>query len=179
MKKALRFLKNLDLTISALILALIFLDIMLQVYSRLAPGHAPRWTVELGSILLCALLWMGIGSGVQSNSHIRFDMLIALFPPRIRKIFDIIGNVFFAVFLILLSIYTMQMLIWYMELGTTTTLLGWNKGWSKMPMFIGLVIASVRLLHVIFNSIVEFNKDAPVEKKDGDGETEGATQCRS
>lgn len=171
MKKLLPYLKTLDLAISGIILALIFVDILIQVYSRLAPGMAPRWTVEMGSILLCALLWMGLGSGVQSGSHIRFDMLINMLPEKARRFFDIVGNIFFALFLILLSYYTLDMLRWYMRLGSTTTFLEWNKGWSKMPMFIGLVIASVRVLHVIANSIIHFND--PVADGAAGEETEG------
>jgi TRAP-type C4-dicarboxylate transport system permease small subunit len=160
MQKTYAWLKSIDLTISAVILAFIFLDILLQVYSRVAPGTAPRWTVEMGSILLCALIWMGIGSGIESNAHIRFDMIIGLFPPKIRKTFDIIGNIIFVIFLILLSVYTMQMLLWYMRMGTSTVLLQWNKGWTKMPMFLGLAIASLRLVRIIIGSFAAFNEDA-------------------
>lgn len=171
MKKLLTHLRTFDLAISGFLLALIFVDIMLQVYSRLAPGTAPKWTVEMGSILLCALLWMGLGAGVQQNAHIRFDMVIGFFPPKIRKIFDIFGNVVFAAFLILLSYYTFRMLEWYMKVGSTTTILEWNKGWTKLPMLIGLLIATIRLLHVIVVSIVHFN-DSPDEQAEG-GATEG------
>lgn len=177
MKKCLTYLRSLDLTISAIILAMIFVNILIQVYSRLAPVDAPRWTVEMGSILLCALLWMGLGSGVQSNSHIRFDMLISMFSGKTRKFFDLVGNIFFAVFLIILSFYTMKMLLWYMKTGATTTFLEWNKGWSKMPMFIGLAVASLRLVHVIIASIAHFN-DEPGKAEEGNA-TEDDDSCRS
>ncbi|MCC8189477.1 MAG: TRAP transporter small permease, partial [Planctomycetes bacterium] len=146
--------------------------VLLQVYSRLAPGTAPRWTVEMGSILLGALIWMGLGSGVETGSHIRFDMLIALLPPRYRRWFDLAANLFFAAFLILLSIYTMQMLIWYGRMGSKTTLLGWNKGWTKLPMFVGLVVAAVRVLYLIVVGLLAWRRtDAPPEGTNEEGDT--------
>ncbi len=171
MKYVLRTIRSLDLTVSAFLMVLIFLDIMLQVYSRMAPGTAPKWTVEMGSILLCALLWMGLGAGVQANSHIRFDMVVAFCPPRVRKILDLFGNIVFAIFIGMLSYYTWQMLEWYFSVNSTTTILQWNKGWTKMPMLVGLLIALVRLIHVIAFSILHLD-DAATEH--GAKPTEGA-----
>ncbi|MDR1317771.1 MAG: TRAP transporter small permease subunit, partial [Spirochaetales bacterium] len=74
MKTKISALFRIDEVISAVLLICIFIDVALQVISRLTPGNAIFWTVEMGEILLAALIWMSVGPAVLRNSHVRFDL---------------------------------------------------------------------------------------------------------
>lgn len=140
-------------------MVLIFIDVMLQVVTRITPNSiAVRWTVEMGSILLCALLWIGLGQGIAHNSHIRFTMIIELFPPKVQKLFEVFADLVFMAFCCVLAYYTWTMLQFYATNHTATTILQWGKQWTKLPMFLGLVIASIRLAYGSLHILTHLNE---------------------
>ncbi|MCD8148757.1 MAG: TRAP transporter small permease [Clostridiales bacterium] len=144
---------------------------MLQVFTRVTPNTiAVKWTVEMGSILLCALLWVGIGQGISHKSHIRFTMVIEMFPPKIQKIFEVFGDFVYFVFCAILAYYTWSMLQFYAANNTRTTILQWGKQWTKLPMFLGLVVAMIRLALVALTTLSHLNDFSSDTKTNEGGE---------
>ena len=160
MKKILKILSELDIYASGILLILMFLDCMLQILTRVAPTTAPKWTVEMGTILMCAMLWIGMGQGVRDEAHIRFTMIVDLFPRKAQKAFLILGDAVFLVFSVILAYYSFRMLEFYAQNHQSTTILGWEKCYTKAPMFIGLVVVVIRLAYGIVRGIVHFNDPA-------------------
>lgn len=146
MKKSLKLLKQLDVTVVTLLTLAIFIVVMLQILTRILPGQAIPWTVEMGEILLAAVIWMGIGLGVLTNTHVRFDLVLSKMPYRAKKVLYVIGNVAFAVFLLILAFYTIELLSFYINSGTRTPSLRWNKAIIRVPVFIGCVVGALRAL---------------------------------
>ena len=103
MGNKLNIIKRLDVSIAALLLGSAFINVLLQILTRITPGNAIPWTVEMGEILLAAIIWMGLGLGVLTNTHVRFDLILTKLPRRQKKILYIIGNIVFAVFLLILA----------------------------------------------------------------------------
>jgi TRAP-type C4-dicarboxylate transport system permease small subunit len=137
---------RIDEIIAALILMCIFIDVALQIISRLTPGNAIFWTVEVGEMLLAALIWMAVGPATLHNSHVRFDLILLKMPPKARKYLYIFGNVIFAVFLVLIAVLLAQLMGFYKTHNTVTTGLQWNKFYVRIPMLAGCLMGAVRLL---------------------------------
>lgn len=166
MKKALDIIKRLDIIASGIFLILIFIDVLLQVFTRVTPNTiAVKWTVEMGSILLCAMLWVGMGQGITHKSHIRFTMVVEALPPKLQKIFEVFGDLVFLVFCLVLAYHTLTMLQFYADHNTVTTVLGWGKQWTKLPMLIGLLVAAVRLALVALTTLSHLNDKNPETEK--------------
>ena len=146
MGKLLNFLKRLDVVIVTLLMFGIFINVMLQILSRILPFRVVPWTVEMGEILLAAVIWMGIGLGVLNNSHVRFDLLLSKLPYKKKKIFYIIGNIVFAIFLCILAYHAVSLLEFYIRTNTRTPQLRWNRAYIRAPVLIGCVIGAVRML---------------------------------
>ena len=144
--KKLNFLKQLDCIIATLLVLAGFVNILLQVIGRLTPGRVVPWTVEMGEILLVAIIWMGIGLGVQNNTHIRFDLILGKLPHKAKKIFFVVGNVIFAMFLIFLAYYTIDLLAFHLRVGNRTPMLGWSRALIRAPVLIGCILGALRLL---------------------------------
>ena len=70
MNTILKAIKKIGEVMITLILIAIFLDICLQVLSRLLPGNSISWTIELGEILMVYLVWLGICVVSVANGHI-------------------------------------------------------------------------------------------------------------
>ena len=146
MGKILNFLKRLDVTIATLVMIAIFINVMLQILSRILPFRVVPWTVEMGEILLAAVIWMGIGLGVLNNSHVRFDLLLTKLPYKTKKKFYIIGNIIFAVFLLILAYHAVSLLEFYIKTNTRTPQLRWNRAYIRAPVLIGCVIGAIRMV---------------------------------
>ena len=145
MEKKPNILKTLDVFFVTTLMLAVFIDVMLQIISRLAPGNAISWTVEMGEILLAGIIWMGIGLGVLSNTHVRFDLLLTKLSPKTKKIFYVVGNIVFAMFLLLLAFYTIRLLSFYIRSNTRTPSLRWNKAFIRWPVLVGCVVGALRL----------------------------------
>ena len=146
MEKKPNILKQLDIVIAGLLLLAAFINVMLQIISRVTPGNAISWTVEMGEVLLAAIIWMGIGLGVVNNTHVRFDLILTKLPHRPKKILYIIGNIVFAIFLLILAYYTVNLLAFYIKSNTRTPSMRWNKAIVRTPVLIGCLIGAVRML---------------------------------
>ena len=146
MEKNPNVLKQLDVGIAATFMLGAFINVMLQIISRITPGNAISWTVEMGEILLAAIIWMGIGIGVVNNTHVRFDLILTKLPHKPKKIFYVIGNITFAIFLIILAYYTINLLFFYVRSNTRTPSLRWNKAIIRAPVLIGCLIGAARML---------------------------------
>jgi TRAP-type C4-dicarboxylate transport system permease small subunit len=145
MEKKLKFLRQLDVVIATTLMLVVFIVVMLQIISRLTPGNAISWTVEMGEILLAGVIWMGVGLGVLNNSHVRLDLLLTKLPFKAKKVFYIIGNMLFVLFLLILAYYTIELLTFYINSNTRTPSLRWNKAIIRAPVLIGCVIGVVRM----------------------------------
>ncbi|WHH59096.1 TRAP transporter small permease [Petroclostridium sp. X23] len=146
MNKIINFIKNIDVYIGPIILLAILIDVFLQVVSRVLPGNSISWTVEVGEMLLGALIWFGLSVGVATNGHVAFDLLVKKFPPKTRKIFGIIANGFFIAHVVLLGSFTWTLLEYYTKLGSKSTILGISMFWVRMPILLGCIFTLIRLL---------------------------------
>lgn len=144
--KLYRLLVGIETAVGPLILLIILIDVCLQVISRTLPGNAIPWTVELGEILLGALVWLGISRGVAQDSHISFDLLTRRFPLRWKRILDIWNASLFILYLVLLGIFTIQLLSFYQKLSAKSTILRIGMFWVRLPILIGCVATSIRLV---------------------------------
>ena len=175
MKKLIDILDKVDEIISTLFIILIFGDVMLQVFTRVTPNSiSVQWTVEMGSILLCALIWVGLGMGIKNDSHTRFTLVIDKMSDKMRRISLIISDFAFIVFNVILAYYTLTMLQFYASHGNKTTILHWGRQYTMAPMFVGLAFAAIRLLYGIVHSIQHFND--PMERALLQDETPGSEE---
>jgi len=146
MLKVLNFLKRLDVIVVTLLMFAIFINIMLQILSRIMPFRVVPWTVEMGEILLVAVVWMGLGLAVLNNSHVRFDMLLVKMPYKMKKIFYVIGNITFAIFLGILAYHTVSLLEFHLRVDNRTPMLRWNRAHIRAPVLIGCIVGAIRML---------------------------------
>jgi len=139
-----------DEYLGALVMLLIVVDVILQVLSRILPGNSISWTVEVGEMLLGALIWLCLSDGVRKGAHVSFDLVIRNFPMKTKKIIVIIDNVLFLCYMTLLSTFIIQALEYYQRLGTKSAILQINIFWVRLPMLIGCILTALRLIQEIY-----------------------------
>ena len=142
----LRILEGIENGLGPFILVVIVIVVFLQVFSRTLPGSAIPWTVELGEILLGALVWFGISTGVAKNSHVGFDLVVRSFSPKWKKIFGLWNLNLFLLYLFLLGLFTFQLLGFYQKLSARTTILQIGMFWVRLPILLGCILTFIRVL---------------------------------
>lgn len=137
---------KLDEYICVILLIAIFIDVCLQILSRVLPGNAISWTVEVATILLGALIWMGISMSISKGGHIAFDLFTINLTKKVRKKFRIAGNIIFIVYFCILSKIIYSLLLYYLEIGQCTTLLRINLFYVRLPMMVGCIATILKLI---------------------------------
>jgi TRAP-type C4-dicarboxylate transport system permease small subunit len=146
LKRAIQFLTHLDINLGPVIVLLILIVVILQVLSRVLPGNAISWTVEVGEMLLGALIWLVISAGVLENAHVGFDLVTKKLSPGFKKYFGLLSNALFIGYLVILAVFTYQLLGYYCKIDSRSTILGISMFWVRMPILIGCAFTIIRLL---------------------------------
>ncbi|HTZ41561.1 MAG TPA: TRAP transporter small permease [Syntrophales bacterium] len=141
----LRILDRIDVSIAPIILVIIFVDVLLQILSRILPGNALPWTVEVGETLLGFIIWFGISVAARNNNHITFDLVVRNFGPQPKKIMGLIAINLFIIYLVWLGGATIELLRHYHKLDSKTTILQVSMFWVRLPILIGCITTIIRL----------------------------------
>ena len=92
--------------ITALLLLGIVGTITYQVLARYLPGvRIPRWTEEISLILMVWLSMLGSGLAVRKGEHLSMDVVVRLFPARVKRVLA----VFVALIVVTFGLY----LLWF------------------------------------------------------------------
>lgn len=145
MNRALHYFKNIDGIVGYSLLFIILVVVFLQILSRVLPGNAISWTLEVSEMLLGALIWMNISVGVISGAHVSFDLIVRKLPHKAQKFMVLLNNGIFIVYLLLLGGFTVQVLDYYLVLGAKSTILQISMFWVRMPILIGCIMTVTRL----------------------------------
>ena len=141
-----RILDGVDLAIAPILLTIVFVVVLLQILSRVLPGNALPWTLEVGEALLGFIIWFGISVAVRNNNHVSFDLLVRRFPPSAKRIIGIVGINLFILYLAWLGMATVELLLHYQRYESRTTILQVNMLWVRLPILIGCLATIVRLV---------------------------------
>jgi TRAP-type C4-dicarboxylate transport system permease small subunit len=82
----------------------------LRLLDRFFPGDLFPWTSGTGDILLAALAWLGVSSGIAKNSHTCFELFVRRFTPGAKKIAALWNLNLFLLYLLLVGFFTAGMI---------------------------------------------------------------------
>ncbi len=150
-----RFLNGFDLFVTGIIIAAIFVDVMLQILTRILPFRAFSWTNELGEMLLAALIWIGISAAVKSNSHIGFDLFVGRLSKSGKKWMGFINMGLFTFYLAILGYLTWGIMQMYLKRPVVTPILQISMYWVRFPMVVGCVLGVIQLLIKEYRIVTE------------------------
>jgi TRAP-type C4-dicarboxylate transport system permease small subunit len=142
----LRVLDSIDMAVAPIILVIVFVDVLLQILSRVLPGNSLSWTVEVGETMLGLMIWFGISVAARNKNHIGFDLLVRYFPEGPKKIIGLIGINLFIFYLGWLSLATIELLQHYQRFESRTVILQVHMFWVRLPILIGCITTIIRLL---------------------------------
>jgi TRAP-type mannitol/chloroaromatic compound transport system permease small subunit len=144
-------------------------------YDAIAPSlYPPVWTLELAQFTMVAYYLLGGAYSMQTESHVRMDLLYSRWQPRTRAVVDAVTVLFLFFYMCLLL---------YGGLSSTHYALTYGeKGFSawapymapiKIIMCFGIVLMLLQVIATFFRNIAEA-RGTPLDGPEALPEREGA-----
>lgn len=156
MKKILSFLdEHFEEYLLIAILGIMSIVICYQVFMRYVMAASLSWSEELARYLFIWMAYIAISYGVKMKQHVSVEAFTLLFPEKHRYIFDIIGDLVFSIFSVLVLYYSWGVLQGQIQMGQTSPGI-------QCPMFIiyaapfgGFILVLIRLIQDIYSIVKE------------------------
>ena len=84
---------NLDYIIAGIALIILVLVTFIGVIMRYFLGNPLIWAEEIQLLCFVWIVFFGAGAAFRTGSHVAIDVLVDLFPERVRKIVEIFGGI--------------------------------------------------------------------------------------
>lgn len=106
----LRYLDRLIEFVVGALVALTTIAVCLNVFYRYVLGSGLVWADEVPGFLLVWIAFLGAYLAARQEGHIAFDMLIEAFPPLLKRVVQVIGDLAVIGFFVLLGVTSWQMI---------------------------------------------------------------------
>lgn len=90
--------KRIEEFVIVLTMAIMVLLMFIQSTSRYILGNSLSWGSELAQYLHVWQIWIGASLAIRMQSHIRVDVFIKLFPPKVQKVLNFFALIFWFIF---------------------------------------------------------------------------------
>lgn len=154
MKKILSFLdEHFEEYILIAILGLMSIIICYQVFMRYVMQASLSWSEELARYLFIWMAYIAISYGVKMKQHVCVEAFTLIFPEKHRYIFDIIGDLVFASFGVLMLYYSWGVLTGQMAMGQTSPGIQAPMFIIYAAPFVGFILVIIRLVQDMISII--------------------------
>jgi len=155
MERLKRWFNDLESNVGFLVLLSILAVLFLQVVLRYVFRSSNTWSEEVARYLLIWFAYISASLCVLTNSHIRIDSLLNVWPKALRPVIVIIGNLVFLAFS-LFSIYHGYLFTrTLMETGQISLGLRLEMWIVYLCIPVCNTLISIRLVQVIIRTIKE------------------------
>lgn len=147
----LRWLRRAEESVAAVLLALVFLSIALQVITRFILRDPLFWTEEAARYLFVWLVAIGSAEVIRARSHIAMDVFVLMLPTRSRLFVGILLNS--------VIVFCLGLLAWYGFFGmlrahrVMSVAVGVPESLLYGALPVGAVLMALRMLFVIAQDV--------------------------
>lgn len=137
------WLETIEETIIAVAFSIIFLVMVLQVFSRYVFNFPFAWTEEVARCLFIWIIFIGASQCMRWREHIAITLLVDRFPKWARIVASLVISALIAAFLVVVMVVGTQLALKVAKLPSTA--LGWSMALVYAPVPIGAALMLVRL----------------------------------
>ena len=128
------------------IMAIMSIVICYQVFMRYVMQASLSWSEELARYLFVWMAYLAISYGVKKEQHVCVEAFTLLFPEKKRWIFDVIGDVVFAIFSVLVLYYSVGVIQQQIKVWQTSPGMQLPMVYVYIAPFVGFVCVLIRLI---------------------------------
>lgn len=126
---------------NGLLLALMFLITFYQILARDVFLISSMWTEELARFLFVWIVFLGAGTLMKDNEHIRISILVERMPPFVGRLIRVISN------LLLLSFCVIFLWSSYLNILNNWDFYAPSMDWMRLSyLYLGLFISGILMI---------------------------------
>lgn len=143
---------NLEAYLCAATLVVMLVALTMQVIARFVFSTGIRWSEELGRYCLIWMIFISASLAAQTDSHIRVDMVINLWPKPLRKWVERLGNLVWLVFIVLLAVKGFAYTAGVFQQSQNGIALDIKLGWIYLAIPLGYALMGIRIVEKFVKS---------------------------
>lgn len=120
----------------------IVMVIFVEVVRRFVFDYSSIWGEETARYAFIYLVWIAAAAAVRDRAHIRIDVLLFMFPKRLRSALFLAGDLLMGVFAVFVFYYSIEFFMKSIQFGSVIEGLRVSRAWVlfAIPFGFGLVI---------------------------------------
>lgn len=131
-----------------------------QVFMRYVLGSSLIWSEELARYTFIWMIYIGVSYGVKRQAHINIDAVALLFKRKGKLVLDILANIAFFLFAVLLVYYSFDIVTQVTRKSPSMEI---SMKWVYAAPVVGLTLTAIRIIQRIKHLIDAFRSDAEGE----------------
>ncbi len=140
------FMNNIEEYVSILLFSSLIVLCFLQILFRFVFNFSLSWTEELSRYVFIALVYISASLAVIRGAHVRVEVIDNYVKGTNKRILDTIIDLSFAVFMIYIGYYGIEITIETLDVEQTTPALGWSSGWVYAIVPFSFYLIALRLI---------------------------------
>lgn len=151
-----KILKNLDEIIAGVALALIVICVTVNVICRYIFGFIFNSAEELAVIAFIWCTYLGTAVAYRRDSHVGINVIVNLFPERIRKVLDLFVHIL--VFVLNCVIFYLSIFLAKSSITKSTPILGMSYTFVNLSLTLGFFLMMIYGVLKIIRTIQELKE---------------------
>ncbi|MUL16994.1 TRAP transporter small permease [Aliivibrio fischeri] len=140
------FMNNIEEYVSILLFSSLIILCFLQILFRFVFNFSLSWTEELSRYVFIALVYISASLAVIRGAHVRVEVIDNYIKGANKRILDTVIDLSFAIFMIYIGYYGIEITIETLDVEQTTPALGWSSGWVYAVVPFSFYLISLRLI---------------------------------
>ncbi len=140
------FMNNIEEYVSILLFSSLIILCFLQILFRFVFNFSLSWTEELSRYVFIALVYISASLAVMRGAHVRVEVIDNYIKGANKRILDTIIDLSFAIFMIYIGYYGIEITIETLDVEQTTPALGWSSGWVYAVVPFSFYLIALRLI---------------------------------
>jgi TRAP-type C4-dicarboxylate transport system permease small subunit len=142
--------------------AMIVSTIFLEVVRRSVFAYSSIWAEEIARYAFIYVAYIGASAAIKERAHIRIDLILHLFSPRLKALVFIFGDIVTLILAVLAIYMSMESVLTSLEFGSVTHGLRISQAWFLAAVPIGFAMMVFRLLQSMKRDWSDLRAGRPV-----------------
>lgn len=142
--------------------AMIVGTIFIEVLRRSALSYSSIWAEEIARYAFIYVAYIGASSAIKERAHIRIDLILHLFSPRMKALVFIFGDIVTLILAVFAVYMSMESVLTSIHFGSVTHGLRISQAWFLAAVPLGFTMMVFRLLQSMKRDWSDFRAGRPV-----------------
>ena len=141
-----KFINNIEEYVSVGLFSALIILCFLQILFRFVFNFSLSWTEELSRYVFISLVYIAASLAVVKGAHVRVEVIDNYVTGKAKTCLDTVIDLSFALFMIYIGYYGIEITIDALNVGQTTPALGWKSGWVYSIIPFSFYLIAFRLI---------------------------------